>query len=157
MPTPRPIRIESCEVKLAIDRTFDSAPIRETAAPSAMPVDRSGSRAGRIEPKTNRSTISAAPTPNIVLLDDEGFVEAATLPSTSTCTAPLFGARAVLTNLVASVVEIACSSFVKVTVAKATEPLALICLAPAGVYGELTDPTFGRRATLASIACTLDW
>src|SRR3982074_929888 len=102
MPTPRPMRMESCGGKLATGGTFDSAPISEIAAPGAMPVDTSGSNAGRIDPKTNRSTISAAATPNIVLLDEAELVDAATSPSTSTCTPLLLGARAAFTNLVAS-------------------------------------------------------
>src|ERR1700704_5067629 len=150
------MRIESCEVKLAIERTFDSAPINETAAPRAIPVDTSGSSAGMIDPKTNRSTTSAATTPNIVLLDEDGFVAAATSPSTSRCTGPLLGARAVLTNLVAYAADIACCSLVKVTVAKAVMPLELICLEPAALYGEVIEPTFGSRATFANIACTLE-
>src|SRR4029077_14474211 len=143
--------MHSCEVKLAIERTVDSAPINEIATPSAIPVDTSGSNAGRIDPNTNSSTSSAATTPKIVLFEEEGLVASATCPSTSTCTGPPLGARAVLTNFVASDVEIAWSSFVNVTVAKATVPLRLICLAPAGVYGEVTEPTFGNRATFASI------
>src|SRR5438128_11209580 len=123
MPTPRPMRIESCWVKLAIERTFDSVPISETAAPSAMPVETSGSNAGKIDPKTNRSTIRAATTPNIVLLEDEGFVDAAASPRTCTCRPVLLGARAVLAELAASAEEVACGSVVKVTVATATEPL----------------------------------
>ena len=32
----------------------------------------------------------------------------------------------------------------------------LICFAPAAVYGEVILPIFGRRATFASIVCTLE-
>jgi hypothetical protein len=58
--------------------------------------------------------------------------------------------------VIASPSDIACTPFVNVTVANAIEPFRLICLAPARVYGELTEPTFGSEATLASVPSTLE-
>ena len=68
------------------------------------------------------------------VLDEEvGLVDAATSPTTSTCRCAEFGARAVLTNWVASAAGMLLASTLKLTVAKATVLLALICFAPAGV------------------------
>ena len=62
-------------------------------------------------------------------------------PTTSTCRVGEFGARARFTSWVASAAGMLLLSFVKLTVAKATRWLALICLAPAGLYGEVTPDT----------------
>ena len=59
----------------------------------------------------------AAATPMRVLDDEDGLVEAATLPRTSTCSDGLLGARAVVTRVLASLAETALSSTEKLTVA----------------------------------------
>ena len=61
----------------------------------------------------------AATTPMSVLEVDVGLVEAATGPTTSTCSAGEFGALARLTNWVASAAGMPLASLVKLTVAKA--------------------------------------
>src|ERR1700730_1341021 len=131
MPTPRPMRVHSWEVKPAIVIVFDRTPITDSAAVSAIPVESSGRSAARNDPKTKNSTTRAAATPKRVLFDDDGFVDAATSPRTSTCRLRPFELRAALTKLVASDAEMNFASLEKFTVANATVPLRLICLAPA--------------------------
>src|SRR2546423_8511418 len=143
--------MHSCCVKLAMEIELDRAPSTEIAATSAMPVESNGSNAASTEPNTTSSTTSAAATPIRVLIWEEGLVDAATCPRTSTCRFWLLGARAVLTNVVAAADEIAVSALLNCTVANATVPLRLICLDPDGEYGEVTLATLGRCATLASI------
>src|SRR5260221_12628899 len=113
-------------------RVLDS--IRTTASPEmrAMAVLSSGSSAGRTAPKKMSRMTRAATTPMRVLEDEEGLVDAATAPTTSTCRAGEFGARARCTSWVASAAGMLLASLLKLTVAKATGLLALICLRPAG-------------------------
>ena len=133
MPTPRPISVHSWEVKDAMAIEFDSMPMTDSPANSAIPVLISGSRAGSTAPNTMSSTMSAAPMPMKVPLLLAGFVEAATLPTTSTCRSGELGARARLTSWVASAAGMAVSALVKFTWANAIVPVALTCLAPAAV------------------------
>jgi hypothetical protein len=67
----------------------------------------------------------AAATPINVLDCDEGFVDAATGPTTSTCSDASFGARAVLTKVVASLLVTFFASTEKLTVANAILPFLL--------------------------------
>ena len=133
MPTPRPISVQSWGVKDAMLIELDSMPTTDSPANSAIPVLISGSRAGSTAPNTMSSTMSAAPMPMKVPLLLDGFVEAATLPTTSTCRCGEFGARARLTSWVASAAGMALLSLVKFTWANAIVPVGLICLAPAAV------------------------
>src|SRR5260370_38356141 len=121
MPTPSPMRVHNWEVKPAIVIVFDRAPITDRAVASAMPVESSGRSAARNDPKTKNRATRAAATPNSVLFDDDGFVDAATSPSTSTCKLRPFELRAALTKLVASDAEMNFASLEKFTVANATE------------------------------------
>src|SRR2546425_6199252 len=127
------MRRHSWDVKLAIVNVFDNAPTTERAANNESPVDASGSNAESSEPKTKSSTMNAAAIPNMVPLEDEGFVEAAISPRTSTWRPWPFAARAVLTNLVAAVELTLLASLLKLIVANATWPLRLNCFAPAAV------------------------
>ncbi len=68
-----------------------------------------------------------------VLEEEVGLVDAATSPTTSTWRCAEFGARAVLTNWVASAAGTLLASRVKFTVAKATVLPVLTCFVPAGV------------------------
>jgi hypothetical protein len=61
------------------------------------------------------------------------LVEAATAPTTSTCRAGEFGARASFTNLAASADGMLLASLLKLTVTNAMRLLVLICFAPAGL------------------------
>jgi hypothetical protein len=70
--------MHSCWVNPAIEIEFDRAPTTEIAATSAMPVEISGSSAASSEPNTTSRTISAAPTPIIVLLCEDALVDDAT-------------------------------------------------------------------------------
>src|ERR1022692_3941511 len=147
MPTPRPMSVQSWDVKDAMLMELDSMPTTDSPANSAIPVLMSGSS----DPNTMSSTMSAAAMPMKVPLFEDGFVEAATLPTTSTFRCGEFGARARLTSLVASAAGMTLASLVKLTEANAILPFALICLAPAAVYGEVMLPTYRRCATRASI------
>src|SRR5882724_4933550 len=114
------MRRQSCDVKLAIVKVFDSASTTERAANNASPVDSRGSTADRTEPKTKSRTISAPTMPNIVPLEDDGLVDAATSPRTSTWRPLPFAARAVLTKVAAAAELMLLASLVKFTVANAT-------------------------------------
>ena len=107
-------------MKLAIVNVFDSASTTERAANNESPVDSSGSNADSREPKTKSRMISAPTMPNRVPLEDEGFVDAATSPRTSTWRPWPFAARAVLTNVVAAAALMLLASLLKFTVANAT-------------------------------------
>src|ERR1700730_3853770 len=112
---------------------LDSMLTTERPATKATAVPSSGSSAGRIAPKNSSSTTSAAATPMKGLEEEGGLVEAAPLPTTSPWRCAEFGARAVLTNWVAPAAGTLLASTLKLTVAKATVLLALICFVPAEV------------------------
>src|SRR5258705_10529491 len=99
------MRMQSCDVKPAIVIEFDRTPISQSATASGMAVDRSGRSAANSDPKTRNRTTRAAATPNNVLFEDDGFVDAATSPRTSTCRLAPFELRAASTNVVASDAE----------------------------------------------------
>src|SRR5216684_4549126 len=138
MPTPRPMRMHSCEVNEAMLTLLDSIPTTASPAVSAMPVLSSGRSAGRTALKKMSRMTRAATTPTRVLDVEEGLVDAATEPTTSTCRAGEFGARARFTSWVASAAGILLAFMEKLTVAKAMRLPAPICFAPAGLYGEVT-------------------
>src|ERR1700722_2789482 len=121
------MRVHSCEVNDAMLKLLESTPMIESADIRAMAVLRSGSRAGRMDPKTNSRMMRAATTPMIVLDEDDGLVDPAMAPTTSTCRFDEFGARARLTNLLASAAETVFASLENLTLAKAIRRLALIC------------------------------
>jgi len=127
------MRRHSWDVKLAMLNAFDSAPTTESAANNESPVDASGSKADSSEPKTKSSTMNATAIPTMVPLEDEGLVEAAISPRTSTWRPWPFAARAVLMNLSASTTLTLLASLRKFTVANATWPSRLNCFAPAAV------------------------
>src|ERR1700748_2398078 len=133
MPTPSPMRMQSWEVNEAMLIELDSMLTTERPATRATAVPSSGSSAGRIAPKNSSGAPSAAATPMKVLEEEGGLVDAATFPTTSTLRCAEFGARAVLTNWVASAAGTLLASTEKFTVAKATVLPALTCLVPAGV------------------------
>ena len=133
MPTPSPMRMHSWEVNEAMLSELDSMLTTDRPLTRATAVPRSGSRAGSSAPKNSSSTTSAAATPMNVLEEEVGLVDAATLPTTSTCRCAEFGDRAVLTNVVASAAGMLLASLLKFTVAKATVLAAPTCLTPAGV------------------------
>src|SRR5258708_32674659 len=143
--------VQSCGVTPAIESLVDSTPITDSAASSEMPVATSGRSAASSDPKTISKTIIAAPTPTSVLDCDDGLVDAATGPRTSTCSDELPAERAVSTKCVASVALTLLESTEKSTVAKATLPSALICPAPFGPYGEVSFDTLGKVPTLLSM------
>ena len=86
----------------------------------------------KIEPKTSNSTRPARRMPSPVPPKDTRFAASATCPATATCRFGPAAVWAVLTNVLASAVEMFWDSTSKVTVAKAVRPSALTWLAPAG-------------------------
>src|SRR6478736_1866285 len=114
------MRRHSWDVKLAIVNVFDNAPTTKRAANNESPVDTSGSKADSNEPKTKSRMMNAAAMPTTVPLEDDGLVEAAISPRTSTWRPRPFAARAVLTKFLAAAALTLLASFRKFTVANAT-------------------------------------
>ena len=119
--------MQSWEVNEAMLTELDSMLTTDSPQIRAMAVPSSGSSAGRIAPKNSSSTTSAAATPMNVPGEEVGLVDAATSPTTSTCRRAEFGARAVLTKVVASAAGMLLASLLKFTVAKAMVLPALTC------------------------------
>ena len=128
--------------------TFDSRPSSAFAVPSDTPAVRSGSIIAGNVPNTASSTAPAATKPmGIAVEEPDGSPTSATWPPAAKLTPWPDAELTIESNATDSAVDRSAALSLKLTVANATCLEGAIWPAPAALYGEVTEPTWGSRAT----------